>query len=404
MSARVKSYTVTKACCYAGYVCQAVCINLLPMLFIMFVENYGIGYEKLGRLVLVCFAVQLLADFLAMRLIDRIGYRRMVVFSHIMVLAGLLLLSLAALYPGDIYLMLVAAVSVYSLGAGIIEVAISPIVEYMPSKNKAAEMSMLHSAYSWGQVAVVGLTVLLWSVLRIPWYILPLLWAIVPFLNMFGFLSAPMPEIPRGGEEKGKGGLLAAPRFLLALALMVCGGAAEQIMAQWVSLFAESGLHISKTAGDLFGLCLFGALMGTGRLLYGFCKLPLRRTMLVCAVGCVACYLTASLAQNSLVALAACALCGLSVSLMWPGTYSLTARDFPSGGTAMFAMLAIAGDVGCSAGPWLTGLISDRLVPKFGNAIALKAGIFTGTVFAVIAVILLLRFKKRCNLGPDSVK
>lgn len=395
MSARVKSYTVTKACCYMGYVCQAVCINLLPMLFIMFVESYGIGYEKLGRLVLICFAVQLLGDFLAMRFIDRIGYRRVVVFSHVMVLAGLLLLSASALFSENIYPMLVAAVSVYSLGAGIIEVAVSPIVEYMPSKNKAAQMSLLHSAYSWGQVAVVGLTVVLWSVLRLPWYVLPLLWAVVPFLNIFGFAAAPMPQIPQGGEEKGKGGLLAAPRFLLALALMVCGGAAEQIMAQWVSLFAESGLHISKTAGDLFGLCLFGALMGTGRLLFGFCKLPLRRTMLLCAVGCVACYLTASLAQNSIVALAACALCGLSVSLMWPGTYSLAARNFPGGGTAMFAMLAIAGDIGCSSGPWLTGLISDLLVPGFGDAVALKAGIFTGTVFAVISVVLLIRFKKR---------
>lgn len=395
MSERIKSYTVTKVCCYAGYVCQAVCINLLPMLFVMFVENYGIGYERLGRLVLICFAMQLLGDFLSMRFIDRIGYRRVVVFSHIMVLAGLLLLSLAAVYPGDIYLLLVIAVSVYSLGAGVIEVAVSPIVEYMPGKNKAAEMSLLHSAYSWGQVAVVGLTVLLWSVLRIPWHILPLLWAVIPFLNIFGFLAAPMPEIPQGGEQKGRGGLLAAPRFLLALGLMVCGGAAEQIMAQWVSLFAESGLHISKTAGDLFGLCLFGALMGTGRLIYGFCKLPLRRTMLVCAVGCVVCYLTASLVPNHLIALAACALCGLSVSLMWPGTYSLTARNFPAGGTAMFAMLAIAGDVGCSFGPWLTGLISDRLVPGYGVSVALKAGIFAGTVFALGAVILLVLFKKR---------
>lgn len=395
MATRFKSYTVTKACCYLGYVCQAVCINLLPMLFLMFVEHYGIGYERLGRLILICFAVQLFGDFIAMRFIDRLGYRRVVVFSHFMVLIGLLILSAAAFLPVNIYYALIFAVVVYSFGAGIIEVAISPIVEYMPIGNKAAQMSLLHSAYSWGQVAVVGLTVILWSVLRLPWYILPLLWAVIPVLNIFGFSIVPMPEVPQGGEKKGKGGLLSSSRFLLALALMICGGAAEQIMAQWVSLFAESGLHISKTAGDLFGLCLFGALMGTGRLIYGFCKLPLRRTMLICAVGCTACYLIASLVQNNSIALAACALCGLTVSLMWPGTYSLAAREFPGGGTAMFAMLAIAGDVGCASGPWLTGLISDLLVPACGNTFALKAGIFTGTVFAVISVILLIHFKKR---------
>lgn len=395
-----KSYTVTRICCYTGYVCQAVCVNLLPMLFIMFVEDYGIGYEKLGRLVLISFVVQLMSDFLSMRFIDRIGYRRMVVSAHVLVLIGLLMLSATPFLPGSFYLLLAASVSTYSIGAGIIEVAINPIVEYMPGKNKAAEMSILHSAYSWGQVAVVGLTVLLRTVLHIRWYFLPLIWAVIPLLNLFNFLLVPLPEVPRGEEEAGKGGLLRSPRFLLLLLLMVCGGAVEQIMAQWVSLFAESGLNISKTAGDIFGLCLFGALMGTGRLAYGLCRLSLRRTMLVCAIGCVACYLTASLSQNSLVALAACGLCGLGVSLMWPGTCSLTAGCFPAGGTAMFAMLAIGGDIGCSTGPWLTGLISDLLVPRFGNAVALKAGIFTGTIFAIIAVIVLIRL----NIRPQNFR
>lgn len=395
MPTRIKSYTVTKTCCYFGYVCQAICINLLPMLFIMFVENYGIGYERLGRLVLISFLTQLAGDFFTLRFIDRIGYRKVVVLAHIMAFVGLLLLSAVAFLPINVYYGLLFAVPIYSLGAGIIEVAISPIVEYMPTKNKAAQMSMLHSAYSWGQVAVVGLTVVLWSVLHLPWYLLPVIWAAVPLFNILGFTFVPLPEIPIGEEQNGKRGLLHTPRFLLMLILMVCVGAAELTMTQWVSLFAESGLKVSKTVGDLLGLCMFGVLMGVGRLVYGFCKLPLRRSMLVCGIGCVVCYLTASLVPSGIIALAACALCGLSVSLMWPGTYSLAAREFPLGGTSMFAMLAIAGDIGCSAGPWLTGLVSDILVPTFGNAFALKAGVFIGAFFAAGVVIMLIKLKKR---------
>ncbi len=395
MPTRIKSYTVTKTCCYFGYVCQAICINLLPMLFIMFVENYGIGYERLGRLVLISFLTQLAGDFFTLRFIDRIGYRKVVVLAHILAFVGLFLLSAVAFLPINVYYGLLFAVPVYSLGAGIIEVAISPIVEYMPTKNKAAQMSMLHSAYSWGQVAVVGLTVVLWSVLHLPWYLLPVIWAAVPLFNIIGFSFVPFPEIPIGKEQNGKRGLLHTPRFLLMLILMVCVGAAELTMTQWVSLFAESGLKVSKTVGDLLGLCMFGFLMGIGRLVYGFCKLPLRRTMLVCGIGCVVCYLAASLVPSGIIALAACALCGLSVSLMWPGTYSLAAREFPLGGTSMFAMLAIAGDIGCSAGPWLTGLVSDILVPSFGNASSLKAGIFVGALFAAGVVIMLNKLKKR---------
>ncbi len=389
-----KSYTVTKTCCYLGYVCQAVCINLLPMLFVMFVENYGISYEQLGRLALISFLTQLAGDFFAMRFIGRIGYRKVVILAHALAVIGLLMLSSLVLLKSHVYLVLAIIVSIYSLGSGIVEVALSPIVEYMPEKNKAAQMSLLHSAYSWGQVAVVALTVVLWNVLNLPWYILPLIWSLVPLFNIFGFMFVPLPEVPLGEKEEGKEGLIKKPRFILIMLLIAFGAAAELTMSQWVSLFAESGLGISKTAGDLLGFCLFGVFMGIGRLAFGFLKLPLRRTMLAFAFTCVACYLVAALSQNGVVALIACAVCGLSVSLMWPGAYSLAARDFPKGGTAMFATLAVAGDVGCSAGPWLTGIVSDSLVPSLGTSMALKIGILSGAIFALVTVVILLRLKK----------
>lgn len=389
-----KPYTITKTCCYLGYVCQAVCINLLPMLFVMFVENYGISYEQLGRLALISFLTQLAGDFFTMRYIGRIGYRKIVVLAHVLAFVGLLMLSSLTLLKSHVYLALTIVVSIYSLGAGIVEVSLSPIIEYMPEKNKAAQMSVLHSAYSWGQVAVVALTVVLWNVLHLPWYILPLIWALIPLFNIFGFLAAPLPEIPLGEKKEGAENLIKKPRFILIMLLIAFGAAAELTMSQWVSLFAESGLGISKTAGDLLGLCMFGVFMGIGRLGFGFLKLPLRRTMLIFAIVCTACYLVAALSQNSVVALIACAVCGLSVSLMWPGAYSLAARDFPKGGTAMFATLAIAGDCGCSAGPWLTGFVSGSLVPYLGTSFALKMGILSGTIFAVVTVVILLRLKK----------
>jgi len=329
------------------------------------------------------------------------------VTAHVVASVGLIGLGVFPLIlPASLtYAGLVAANMLYAVGGGLLEVVVSPLTDALPGDAKSSNMAMMHGFYSWGQVLTVLLsTIVLLVISQKRWYILPILWAILPAVNAINFLRVPIVQQP--APEEGGGGLkhlLKSRIFLLALLLMTCSGASELAMSQWASLFAERGLGVSKVMGDLLGPCLFGVCMGIGRTYYGIYgeKINLRKSLIGEAVLCIVCYLAATLSPWPIVSLIGCALCGLSVALMWPGMLSLTAARHPEGGTAMFGILAVFGDVGCSLGPWLTGLVSTAVMAgRTGQAVeqaGLKAGLMAAILFPVLMIVGLLTMKEKKN-------
>lgn len=390
------TYAHTRRACYMGYITQAVINNLAPLLFIIFRNRFGLSLEETGRLILINFGVQLIADVLAVKCMDTLGWRRAALLAHVFCVLGLICLGvLPNLLPSP-YLGLILAVVVCALGGGLLEVLVSPIVEALPSDNHKGAMSLLHSFYCWGQVATVLLSTLFLQLLgENLWMLLPFLWALVPLWNLFRFRKVPI-EAPSGDVKMmSLRELLSHRVFIVALLLMLCSGASELTMSQWSSLFAEQGLRLPKVLGDILGPCLFAVFMGIGRTVYGIRgeKLNLRLSLLFCGVLCTACYLTAVFSPWPFLSLFGCAFCGLAVSLMWPGTFSLSAAAFPRGGSVMFGLLAVFGDLGGSLGPWLAGVVSDAaeaapqafsFLPAGG---AMKYGILAGVVFPLLMIL-----------------
>ncbi len=411
----MKKYTFkhTLRACFTGFITQAVVNNLAPLLFIVFQDKYNISFEMVGRLILINFGTQIAADYVAARYADKIGYRRAAVLAHIFCAIGLIGLGvLPAIMPNPYTGLMIAAV-IYAAGGGFIEVLISPIVESLPGDEKASAMSLVHSFYCWGQMAVVLFTTLLLKALGEDiWFLLPVMWSIIPIYNLFQFLKVPlMPTVPE--EEKTPVRELFKTRtFLLALILMMCAGSSELTMSQWSSLFAEKGLQVPKILGDLLGPFLFALFMGIGRTLYANLghKINLRSALVVSGALCVVCYAVTIFVQLPIISLLGCAVCGLSVSLMWPGTLSLTAGAWPKGGTAMFGLLAIFGDLGAAVGPWLSGLISDLTLkaPKlvdigrvYGlnpDQLGMKAGLLSAMIFPIMLIVGLSMLRKKTTV------
>lgn len=382
------NYKSTLHACYLGYITQALIVNLLPLLFVIFRDRFGLSYTMLGNLVVVIFITQLVVDALAIKLVDKIGHRISVVAAHLFAAVGMIALSILPRIMSNPYTGLIISCLIFSIGGGLIEVLISPIVESLPSDAKASSMSLLHSFYSWGQVLVIILsTVVLLLVGHDLWYLLPLLWAALPLFNFFKFTKVPL--VPPHEESKlvPLKTLMTSKIFLIALLLMICAGAAEQTMAQWASLFAEKGLGVSKTLGDLLGPCLFAIMMGIARTSYGIKgkKINILKVLMACSILSIISFAITALVPIPAISLLGCSLCGLSVSLMWPGMLSLTAGKYPTGGIAMFAILALGGDLGCSIGPWLTGVVADSY--------SLNIGLLMGMIFPAIMFIGLLFLK-----------
>lgn len=387
-----RKYKKTLAACYLGFVTQAIAANFTPLLFLTFQNTYGIGLERIALIPFAFYLTQLLIDFAAAKFVDKIGYRICVVSSQILSAAGLALMAvLPELLPVPFWGIMIAVI-LYAVGSGLVEVLVSPIVEACPFENKNGMMSLLHSFYCWGAVGVILGSTVFFSVFGIEnWKILTLLWAAVPFYNAFNFLICPIERLIEDGEGMRSGQLLRLPLFWLLILLMVCSGASEASMAQWASAFTESAMGVSKTVGDLAGPCLFAAFMGMSRVIYGKMsgRLDLIRLMTVCALLCVICYLTASLASLPILGLAGCALCGISVGIMWPGSISISSQSCPRGGTAMFAFLALAGDLGATVSPTMVGSISNI---AGGN---LKAGLFAATIFPLTLILTLIVLNRR---------
>lgn len=389
------SYSHTIAASYLGCVTQAVVNNFAPLLFLTFQTQMGLSLEEITLLTTVNFSVQLLVDFLSVKAADRIGYRVCIVAAHLFSAAGL---AAIAILPGlmeSTYAGLIVAVTLYAIGGGLIEVLVSPIVEACPTEKKEAAMSLLHSFYCWGHVAVVLLSSAFFQLAGIGnWRVMACIWALLPLGNAVYFALVPIRPVVEERRRMPVRSLFGQKLFWLFLLMMLCAGASEQGMSQWASAFAQSGLGVSKAMGDLAGPCAFAVLMGTSRALYGKYsdRMPLRAVMMASAVLCIACYATAAMSGNVLLALAGCALCGFSVGIFWPGTFSTAVPALPGGGTAMFALLALAGDLGCTTGPTVVGLAAGAAGGR------LAAGLGVGMIFPVLmllCILLLPVFQKR---------
>ena len=414
---KTQNFKNTVFACYRGYITQGIVNNLSPLFFVLFQNKFGISYSLISALILCNFVTQVITDMLSVKYVDRIGYRKSAVIAHALAFLGLVMQgTLPNVLPAP-YVGLVLATIVNGVGGGLIEVIISPIVDSCPGDAKASAMSLLHSFYCWGQVGVVLITTLLLRLIGEDlWFIIPILWSLLPLYNLFRFLKVPlMPTVPEEEKTPLKT-LFTSKIFLVALLLMLCAGASELAMSQWSSLFAERALGVTKVIGDLLGPCLFAVFMGIGRTIYGVWgeKIHLTGAMVFCAALCILCYLGTALFENPWLSLLSCALCGFSVSLMWPGTFSLTSAAYPKGGTAMFGILAVLGDVGCSVGPALMGAVSGavsgnaKIAASFPNLTADQLGFKSGMLFSavfpafiLIGVLLLTRFHKSANKKPN---
>jgi fucose permease len=374
-------YAHTLNASYLGYITQAIVNNFAPLLFLTFQKTWQIPLSEITLLVTINFCVQLLVDLASAKFVDRIGYRTSIVLAHVFAAAGLAGLGVLPGLFANPFWGLLLAVCLYAVGGGIIEVLISPIVEACPTERKSAAMSLLHSFYCWGHVSVVVLTTVFFAFAGIGnWKTLALLWACLPLLNAFYFLFVPIAKLTAEGEEHSIRELFSLRLFWVLIALMICAGASEQAMSQWASAFAESGLKVPKAVGDLAGPCLFATMMGVARVLYSKMseRIDLAKFMAWSAALCVASYLVAVFSPLPALSLAGCGLCGFSVGIMWPGTFSIAAHRCPRGGTAMFALLALAGDLGCAAGPTAVGFVSNAANDN------LKLGLLAGIAFPVL--------------------
>jgi fucose permease len=389
-----KNYKKTLIACYLGFVTQAISANFTPLLFITFISTYGITLEKIAMIPLVFYLTQLLIDLAATKLADKIGYRTCVVTSQVISAVGLALMAILPEVLSKPFIGILISVVLYAVGSGLIEVLVSPIVEACPFENKEGTMSLLHSFYCWGAMGVIlGSTFFLAMFGVEHWKILTFIWALIPLYNTFNFVICPIERLLEDGKSMGIRKLLKTPIFWLMILLMVCSGASEASMAQWASAFTESAIGVSKTVGDLAGPCLFALFMGISRVLYGKFseKLDLTKVMLICGMMCAGCYLLASLSTLPILGLTGCAFCGMTVGIMWPGSISISSQNCPKGGTAMFAFLALAGDLGAMASPAMVGNISEV---AGGN---LKVGFLAATIFPIVLVFGLLLLKKKVS-------
>ena len=393
--------------CEFGITTQSAVNNLAPILFVIFKDNFGISYTMIASLMLFNFLVQIATDFTAIKILGILDYRKSGILAQACAALGLIMLGvLPNIIP--IYPALFTSTLFMAFGGGLLEVMVSPIVDSLEKGQSSAKMNMLHSFFCWGQVAVVlTATAAIKLFGSNIWYIIPISWAIVPIISIFMFSVVPIPEIARAERRSGEKLPVKSKAFLFMCFLMVASGASEITMAEWASVFAQKGLGIDKFTGDILGPCLFAVLMGSGRLLFGVfgSRVRLKSALTYYSILCTICYIVAATAKNPYIALFFCALTGFSVSIMWPGVYSYSSSVIKQGKTAMFGILALCGDVGCSLGSWLTGSMSDfsltfpkvlEFAVRCGisyEQMGLKIGIGCAAVFPLLMSIALISSK-----------
>ena len=388
-----KDYRKTMYACFIGYIVQAIVNNFVPLLFVTLQKEYEIPLSKITLLITVNFLIQLLIDLLSAGFIDKIGYRASIILAHVCSVAGIAALTVLPELLPDAFAGILISVMIYAVGGGLIEVLVSPIVEACPSDNKEKAMSLLHSFYCWGHMGVVLVSTAFFAVFGTGhWRVLALIWTLIPLCNLILFARVPINSLNEEGEKGcSLRDLFRMPVFWLLMVMMLCAGASEQAVSQWASAFAEQGLGVSKTVGDLAGPMAFAFLMGLSRLIYGKLgeRMKLDRFMKYSVLLCIAAYLVIAFVPNPVLGLIGCAVCGFSVGILWPGTFSKASAAIRNGGTAMFAMLALAGDVGCAGGPTLAGFVAGA----FENN--LHIGVLSAIVFPAVMLISLLLAGKR---------
>lgn len=377
--------------CYFGYITQAIINSLLPLLFVTLQHQFRLSVSQIGFMVSYNFIMQILVDLFAAKYADRIGYRRCMIWAHITAAVGIAGLGFFPFVLPDPYIGLLVCVTISAMGGGLIEALVGPIVQALPLERKESAIGILHSFYCWGHAGVVIFTTLLFQLAGTEnWRLLCALWAMIPAANLILCGVCPMYQLDAEGESLPFRHIFKMKYFWLFVLLMLCAGAAEHAMVQWSSFFAEESLHITKAVGDLLGPCMFAILMGISRAVYGAFgdRLPLQKLLVITGFGCVASYLLAVFSPIPILSLVGCGICGLTVGLMWPGSFNLCAKYCPKGGTAMFALLAVAGDLGCSAGP---SVVSSAAALFDGQ---IKAGLLAATVFPMLLVMGVLSLKE----------
>lgn len=379
----MRKYKYTVFACYVGAFTQAATNNFAPLLFLTFFHEFDISFGKISFLITLNFCTQMLVDFLGANLADFFGYRKSIVAAHVFAAAGLAELGILPYILPSPYLGLCIAVVTGAVGSGLIEVMVSPIVEALPGDAKASAMSVLHSFYCWGLMTVILVSTAYFHFLDIAlWRYLAMGWALIPAVNAVLFCRVPINTLESArGQSLKMGGLFKSKIFWVFLLLMFGSGAVEQALAQWISVFVESDLAVSKTLGDLLGLCVFAMLMGVSRLLFGKFgdSVNLRKVTFIGGCVCFAGFIVAALSPWKFLSLAGCGICGLAVGIMWPGVISQASKMIPRGGTSMFGLLALAGDIGCFAGPDVVGFV--------GTELHIRAGLLCASVFAVFIVL-----------------
>ena len=395
-----KNYKHTLVAGYIGSITQAIVNNFAPLLFVTFQRDWNITLNQLAFISTYNFLIQLTVDFLSAKYVDKIGVRHCIVFAHASAAAGLAGLGILPFIFGNPYYGIIISITLYAIGGGLIEVLASPIIEACPTVNKEANMSFLHSFYCWGQVAVVLGSTLFFYVFGIEnWRIASFFWAVIPALNGVYFSLVPIAFEKNENRPKEKiTDILKNKTFLILAVMMICSGASEISISQWASAFAEESLGITKAAGDIAGPCLFALLMGISRLSYSKFseKIPLEKYIFFCSVMCFGGYLLVSLSPVPFLSLLGCGVCGFAVGIMWPGTCSLAAKNQKTPSTVIFALLALAGDCGCSSGPLLVGTVSE----KFGGN--LKSGLLAGSVFPFIMIFAVVPLVKKIKAIQDK--
>lgn len=392
-----KNYKKTLQACYLGFITQAICANFAPLLFLKFHQDFQISLGQIALIPSVFFLTQLVVDLICAKYVDKIGYRKAIVTSQIAAGLGLIGLAVLPRIFFNPFIGIIISVFIYAIGSGLIEVLCSPIVEACPFDHKEKVMSLLHSFYCWGSVGVILLSTLFFAVFGMQhWWIVSCIWALVPLYNVYNFATCPIESLVEEGKSMSIPQLFKTKLFWIAIVLMICAGASELSMAQWASAFVEDGLGLSKTIGDLAGPCLFAITMGICRVFYGKFgdKVDLNHFMLGSGMLCIVCYLLAGMSHNPVVGLVGCVCCGFTVAIMWPGTISISSQKMPLGGTAMFALLAMAGDLGGAIGPGIVGFVSQQAGDN------LQAGLLSGIIFPVVLVVSLLlmgRMAKKNN-------
>ena len=381
------NYQKTLKACYLGFITQAIAANYAPLLFLKFHEEYSISLGSIALISTVFYLTQLIVDVVCAKFVDGVGYRKCVVASEVLSVIGLAGLAFVPDLCGNPFAGIILCVTIYAIGSGLIEVLCSPIVEACPFDHKEAVMSLLHSFYCWGSVGVIVLSSLFFTVFGIDsWRILACLWSLLPLYNIINFATCPIERLAEEGKGMTITQLFKTPLFWVAILLMNCAGASEMSMAQWASAYTEAALGFSKAVGDLIGPCMFAVTMGISRIIYGKYgeKIDLNKYMIASGVLCLCCYLLASLAANPVFSLVGCVFCGFSVGIMWPGTISIISPKLPRGGTALFAMLAMAGDLGGAFGPGLVGTVSQL------NGNNLHSGMLAGSIFPLALIVALV--------------